>query len=150
MIQRIVQVSLLGLAAFAYVQPAFCQRPDLNGNFALDASASTLGTERQFDSGFLTISTGPHKMLHLEVMLKGPRGEQTVDRDFKVDNKYHPEVGDLSGEVLARWDGAVLLGIRQTDAGPEEIRLILGADGQTLTESIQSSQGLITRIWRRR
>lgn len=88
-------------------------------------------------------------MLHMEVMLKGPRGEQTVARDFKLDNRYHPEVGDESGELLAKWDGSVLVGIRQTDAGPEETRLIPGADGLTLTQSIQSDQGLITRIWRR-
>lgn len=146
---RIVQTTLLGLAAVVFAQPAFCEHPDLSGNWQLDVSASTLGPTRQFDGGVLTISTGPHKMLHIQVTLKSPHGEQTIDRDFKVDNRYHPEVGDESGELLAKWDGAVLSGTRQTDAGPEQIRLILGADGQTLTETIQTSQGLQTRIWRR-
>ena len=149
MIPRIVQTTLLGLAAAVLVQPAFCEHPDLSGSWQLDATASTMGPARQFDGGMLTISTGSHKMLHMAVMLKGPHGDLTVERDFKLDNKYHPEVGDESGEVLAKWEGSVLLGIRQTDAGPEEIRLIPAADGQTLTESIQSSQGLVTRIWRR-
>jgi hypothetical protein len=52
--------------------------------------------------------------------------------------------------VLAKWDGSALLGKKHSEAGMEEVRLVLGADRATLIESIQSSQGTTTMVWHRR
>jgi hypothetical protein len=149
-----IQTTLLSLAAMVFVQSAFCEHPDLSGSWQLDVAASTFGNLPRPDSGFLAIGTGAHKMLHMQVVMYGPvatgKIERTVESDWKIDDKYHPVVGGEPGEVLAKWDGSVLLGVRQTDAGPEETRLVLTVGEGTLMETIQSSQGTATLIWRRR
>jgi hypothetical protein len=82
--------------------------------------------------------------------LKAPGNERTIETDWKIDDKYHPVDGAVSGEVLAKWDGSMLIGKRLTTAGIEETRFLLGPDGATLTESIQSGANVTTLIWRRR
>ncbi len=93
-------------------------------------------------------------MLHMETVMRGPVANNTVERtvesDWKIDDKYHPVVGGEPGEVLAKWDGSALLGRMQTDAGMEEIRLVRTTADGTMMESVQSSRGTTTMIWRRR
>jgi hypothetical protein len=145
-----VQSILLGLAAAFLIQPVFGEHPNLSGSWQLDVAASMFGAKPIPQSGYLNISTGRHKMLHMELVMRDAHGERTVDNDWKIDDKYHPIVGDESGEVLAKWDGSVLLGKHHTEGGMEEIRMVAGSDGFTLTESIQSPSGTTTLIWRRR
>jgi hypothetical protein len=154
-LRQTLQTVLFSLTACLAVQPALCEHPDLSGSWQLDVAASIFGTAPTPESGMLTISTGPHKMFHMALTMKGPSDkgilERTTESDWKVDNRYHPVIGDgESGEVLAKWDGPVLLGKRQTSAGPEEIRIIADSGGATMTETIQSAQGTKTLIWRRR
>jgi len=154
-IRQTLQTILFSLTACLAVQPAFCEHPDLSGSWQLDVAASVFGGAPAPESGLLTISTGPHKMFHMARTIKAPSDKGTLERttesDWKVDNKYHPVIGDgESGEVRAKWDGAVLLGTRQTSTGPEQIRIIADSGRGTMTESIQSAQGTKTLIWRRR
>jgi hypothetical protein len=153
-IRQTFQTILFSLTACLAVQPAFCEHPDLSGSWQLDVAASIFGGAPTPESGMLTISTGPHKLFHMALTVKGPSDkgmvERTTESDWKVDNKYHPVIGGESGEVLAKWDGTVLLGKRETSTGPEEIRIIADSGGATMTESIQSAQGTSTLIWHRR
>jgi hypothetical protein len=150
MILRTIQTTLFALAAAIFIHPAYCEHPDLSGTWQLDVAASTVGAMPAPQSGVLIISTGSHKMLHMAVTLKDSRTERTTERDMKIDNKYHPVVGDESGEILAKWDGSVLLGKRQTATGPEEIRLVSNPADGSLVETIQSSLGTTTLVWRKR
>ena len=135
------------------VRPAFCEHPDLSGSWHLDVAASAFSGTPRPESGTMIITTGPHKLLHFALVMKdrvtNATAERTIESDWKLDNKYHPVVGGESGEVLAKWDGSVLLGKRETSAGPEEIRLMLDAGRSSMTETIQSPKGNTTLIWRR-
>jgi hypothetical protein len=153
-LRRRILHSLIGLAPWLLMPAAFCEHPNLTGSWQLDVASSSFGNMAVPDSGFMTISTGPHKMFHMEVVMKsaGQTGnvERSVDSDWKVDNKYHPVIGGDSGEVLAKWEGSVLTGKRQTATGLEEIRLVPAAGSELLRQSIQSAQGTRILIWRRR
>lgn len=137
-----------------FIRPAFCEHPDLSGSWQLDVAASLFNGTPPPQAASMTIRTGPHKVLHFARVVKD-RGdnaavERTIESDWKLDNKYHPVNGGESGEVLAKWDGSVLLGKRETSAGPEDIRLVLNAGGSSMTETIASPSGNSTLIWRRR
>ncbi len=128
---------------------AAANHPELSGAWRLDVSASTFGSMPPVNYGELRISASPHKILHIAVVTKGGNLERTVEDDWKIDDKYHPVDGPPSGEVLAKWEGSILLGKRRTDSGFEEIRFRLGPDGYSLTESIDASGKTTTLIWRR-
>jgi hypothetical protein len=149
-IRQLIQITCLSLAAVTFIPAAYCEHPELAGTWELDGAASSFGAAPAPQSGLLTISTGRHRMMHMQLILKGPESERTLDRDWKIDNRFHPMTGDESGEVLAKWDGSILVGKRSTDTGMEEIRLIASPGGDMLTESIQSSQGSTRMIFRRR
>jgi len=140
---------LLSLAAVLFVQPAICEHPDLSGSWQLDVAASTFGPMAIPNSGELNIAPGARKTLHIQRVLKEPQGERITDTEWKTDDRFHPVVGDQSGSLLAKWDGSVLVGKRQTEAGMEEIHMAAGGDGVTMIESIQSPQGARTMVWRR-
>jgi len=150
MLRAIFQTMLLSLAAVLFVQPAICEHPDLSGSWQLDVAASTFGPMAVPNSGELNITPGARKTLHIQRVLKEPEGERTIDTEWRTDDRFHPVVGDEPGSLLAKWDGSVLVGKRLTGAGMEEIHLAVGADGITMIESIQSSQGTRTLVWRRR
>ncbi len=129
----------------------------LRGTWQLDAAASNFSGAAASNfsgtpppqSGVLAISNNPHKILHIAEFLKDADKERTVEMDWKLENRYHPVDGDGFGEVLARWDGSVLVGTRLTQAGMEETRFQLAPGGQTLTESIQSGTNITTLVWKR-
>lgn len=142
---------LLTLAAIISV-PAFCDHPDLSGLWQLDVTASYFGTAPIPHSGYLTISTGSHKTINMEVSLRNLNNgqlERSVQSEWKVDNKFHPVIGGQAGEVLAKWDGSVLLGERLTDTGMEDIRFVPGPYPASMVETIQSPQGMQTLVWHR-
>jgi len=141
---------LFSLAAVLCVQPAICEHPDLSGSWQLDVATSTFGTMALPASGVLNITAGARKTLHIQLVLKGAQGERTTETDWKTDDRFHPVVGDEPGTLLAKWDGSVLVGRRHTDAGMEEIHMAVGADGVTMIQSIQSTQGNSTLVWKRR
>jgi hypothetical protein len=151
-IRHIIQSAIL-ISAAAVVQPAFCEHPDISGSWQLDMAASSFGTMPTPVSGFMTISTGPHRMVHMETTIidAGERGrvERTVGTDWKTDDRFHPVMGGEPGQVLAKWDGSALLGKRYTDTGMQEIRIVPGSDRATLVQTIQSEQGTSTLVWRR-
>ena len=87
-------------------------------------------------------------MFHIVVSTKGSHQERTVESEWKVDDRYHPVEGDSSGEVLAKWEGAVLIGRRVTETGIEETRFTLEPGSATLTESIQFGANVTILVWR--
>jgi len=149
MIQELTHCVLFTLAA-AFVQPTFAEHPAISGTWELDVAASSFGSTSQPDSGVLAISTGPHKTLHVMVSMEGSHQEHTVESDWRVDDRYHPVAGGTGGELLAKWEGPILTGKRQTETGIEETRFRLGPGGESLTESIVSGTNVTTLIWRRR
>ena len=138
------------LAAMVFVLPAFCEHQEFLGTWQLDAAKSTFGPMAPFDSAVLTVDIGSHKRLHMQVVAKGSHLERTVDMDWKVDDRFHPVVGDEPGALLAKWEGSALVGTRDTEGGMETIRMMPSPDGTSLVETIQSSRGLTTLFWRRR
>ena len=99
-------------------------------------------------SAVLTIANSPHKMLHMTEVMQAPREQRTVESEWKIDDHYHPVDGS-GGEILAKWQGDVLIGKRQTERGMVETRFRLGPGGESLTESIESGPNVTTLIWRR-
>ena len=146
--RQLIQTTVFGLAA-VLAQPALCEHPDLTGTWQLDVAASSFGMMPRPDAAVLTISTSSHKMLHMEMITRGPHDQRTVDTDWKVDDRFHPVVGDESGAALAKWEGSSLVGKRDTGTGFEEMRIMPGPGGATLTQVIQSTHGLTTLVWRR-
>ena len=146
--QRILQFTVFAAATIA-IPPAWCEHPDLSGAWQLDVAGSTFGPMARPDSAVLTISTGSHKKLHMEMTTRGPHEQRTMATDWKVDDRFHPVVGDESGAALAKWEGSALTGKRDVEGGFEEIRLMPSAGGAVLTEFIQTSRGTTTLVWRR-
>ena len=128
---------------------AAADHAELTGTWQLDVAESSFGAMPSPGSGVLSISTSSHKTLHIVEFLHSPSSERTVESDWKIDDKYHPVEGAGPGEVLAKWDGSMLVGRKLTEAGIEETRFSLGPDGVTLTESIQSGANAATLVWRR-
>lgn len=126
------------------------EHPVLSGTWELDLSASDFGGTPTPASGHLTISSLAHKVLHVTQSIESPHQQRTEESEWKIDDRYHPVEGSGGGELLAKWEGAVLLGKRQTKTGVEEIRFRLGPGGESLTESIESGANVTTLIWRRR
>lgn len=149
MARNFIKHFLITLAAGAVIQLIAADRPALSGTWHLDVEDSRFGAMPPIESGVLVISTSPHKMFHLTVSTKSAHAERTVEDDWKIDDHYHPVDGPSSGEVLAKWEGSVLLGKRHTDAGLEEIRFRLSPDGGSLTECIVTGANTTTLIWRR-
>ena len=124
-------------------------RPSFSGTWHLDPAASRFGNMPPIEAGVLTISMPGHKMLHLALSTKNANSEKTIEDTWRIDDRYHPIDGPTSGEVLAKWEGSILLGKKQTVAGLEEIRFRLGPDSESLTESIDTGNSITTLIWRR-
>lgn len=146
--QRLIPSILLTLVLGVFIRPAAAEHPALSGVWQLDVAASNFGSMPRPKSAVLTISNSPHKTLHVMVVMEGPHQERTVDSEWRIDDQYHPVEGS-GGEVLAKWDGSVLVGKRLTDNGMEETRFRLGPDTGRLTQTIQSGTNVTTLIWRR-
>ena len=132
------------------VYPALAEHPDFSGRWQLDTAVSRFGTMAPAESGNLVISMGSHKLIDMSMSTKASHQERTVDAQWKIDDHFHPVTGDASGEVLAKWDGSVLVGKRLTPAGTvEETRFRLESDGTTLTEMIQNGLNVTMLVWRR-
>jgi hypothetical protein len=147
MTRRLIQCALLALI---FSSLALAEHPELSGTWQLDVAASSFGAMPSPQSGVLAISTGPHKIFHMATFFQSPDKERTIETDWKIDNRYHPVEGAASGEVLAKWDGSMLIGRRLTEGGIEETRFRLGPGGDSLTETIQSGTNVSTLTWRRR
>lgn len=145
-----MNIRQIALAAMVFALPAICEHQELLGGWQLDVGKSTFGPMTQFDSAILTIINESHKKLHMQVVAKDPHLQRTVEMEWKVDDRFHPVVGDDPGALLAKWEGSALVGTRDTENGVETIRMMPSPDGATLTEVIQSSRGLTTLFWRRR
>ena len=150
MTRKAIPYVLFSLMAGFFVFPAAAEHPELSGVWRLEVTASQFGAMTPVDSGVMTISTGPHKMIDIRVSTMGAHSERTVESQWKIDDHYHPVLGDSSGEVLAKWEGAVLTGKRLTPGGTvEETRFRLEEDGATLTETVQNGLNITTLVWRR-
>jgi hypothetical protein len=145
-----IKTFLLTLAAGTFIfHLSAAGRPSLSGTWHLDLEASRFGNMPPIEAGVLTISMPHSKLLHLALSTKNENSEKTVEDTWRIDDRYHPIDGPTSGEVLAKWEGAILLGKKQTVAGIEEIRFRLGPDNESLTESIAAGSSITTLIWRR-
>jgi hypothetical protein len=125
------------LSAAAMAQPA--SRPDLYGTWKLDAASSQWGplaaTQGAIFAGTLSIEKH-HKTLHMALTVKFDHGDRTDEMDWRVDDKYHPVNGPASGEILAKWEGAVLVGERENTNSHDSIRFRASEDGSVLTETV--------------
>jgi hypothetical protein len=145
-----IKHSLLTVVAGAFIfHLSAAGRPSLSGTWHLDLESSRFGNMPPVEAGVLKISMAEHKLLHLAISTKSANTEKTEEDTWKIDDRYHPIDGPTSGEVLAKWEGSVLLGKKQTVAGVKEIRFRLEPDNETLTESIVSGSSVTTLIWRR-
>jgi hypothetical protein len=149
MTKQSIPCILFTLTLGIFVRPAAAEHPALTGVWQLDVAASAFGAMPPLSSAVLTISTNPHKILHVMVVTQSPHQQRTEDSEWKIDDHYHPVDGSSSGEVLAKWQGDVLVGKRLTDGRMEETRFHLGPGGERLTESIESGTNMTTLIWRR-
>ena len=121
-----------------------------SGVWALDVEASRFAAGvPPVDAGVLKISQPEHKLLRLTVSTSSGRAKKIIEDTWKLDDRYHPISGPVPGEVLAKWEGGILVGKKQTVAGVEEIRFRLTPDSESLTESIASGTNVTTLIWRR-
>jgi len=145
-----LQAILFTVTTILFIHPAAAERPAIAGTWQLDVNESRFGNMPHPVYGLLTIANGSHKVLHIAMTTKGPDSEHTVESDWKVDDRYHPVDGSGSGELLAKWDGAILVGKKLAGDTTEEIRFRLGPGNETLTESIQSGTNVTTLIWHRR
>ena len=111
-------------------------RPELYGTWQLETATSKWGVESQpLSSGTLTISKH-HKTIHMAVTVVFDHGDRTDEMDWRVDGRYHPIAGAASGEILAKWDDATLVGEREQPSGHETYRLTPSNGGMTLTETV--------------
>ena len=115
---------------------AAATRHDLYGTWRLQTATSKWGVESAaITSGTLTI-TKHHKTIHMAVSVVFDHGDRTDEMDWRVDDRYHPVSGPASGELMAKWDGATLVGEREQPAGHETFRLTTSEGGSTLTERV--------------
>lgn len=128
---------------------ALAEHPLLSGNWKLDLAASDFGNAPAPTSGQLAISASAHKTIHVTQSLQGAHDQRTEESEWKIDDHYHPIQGNGGGELLAKWEGQVLIGKRQMKTGVEEIRFSLAPGGESLTESIESGGNVTTLIWHR-
>lgn len=142
---------LTSVVGGAFIHHLFAaDHASLSGIWALDVEASRFGASvTPVEKGVMTISVPEHKLIRLEISTKNGNKERTVEHTWKVDDRYHPVDGSIPGEVIAKWEGGVLVGKKQTVAGVEEIRFRLTPDRESLTESIASGSDVSTLIWRR-
>jgi hypothetical protein len=146
--QRLIQCTLFTLAIGILAGVAAAEHPAITGVWQLDLAASNFGNMPPLSSATLTITSSPHKTLHVMEVIVAPRQERTVESEWRIDDHYHPVDGS-GGEILAKWQGDVLIGKRVTDSGTQETRFRLGPGGESLTESIESGTNVTTLIWRR-
>jgi hypothetical protein len=147
MIPRLTPCILFTLAITLSIGAA--EHPALSGTWQLDLAASHFGSMPPPGSAVLTISSGPHKIIHVTVAMNVSHQERTEESEWRVDDHYHPVEGSGGGEVLAKWESGVLIGKRLTERGMEETRFRLAPGGESLTESIESGGNVTTLIWRR-
>ncbi|HCC57353.1 MAG TPA: hypothetical protein DEQ47_08820 [Solibacterales bacterium] len=115
---------------------AAATRPELYGTWQLQTATSKWGVESAaITSGTLTI-TKHHKTIHMAVSVVFDHGDRTDEMDWRVDDRYHPISGPASGEIMAKWDGATLVGEREQPTGHESYRLTTSEGGSTLTERV--------------
>jgi hypothetical protein len=151
MMRGFIKHFLLTVAAGSFIlHLSAADRQSFSGRWALDVEASRFGHMMPpVDRGMMTISLAEHKLLRLEVSVKSANREQTTEDTWKIDDRYHPINGPTPGEILAKWEGPILLGKKQTVAGVEEIRFRLAPDRESLTQVIQKDGDITTLIWRR-
>ncbi|HEY3839350.1 MAG TPA: hypothetical protein VGL72_22410 [Bryobacteraceae bacterium] len=148
--RRVIQGIFFTLLGGLTIYPALAEHPDFSGNWQLDVAASRFGTMAPAESGNLVISMGSHKLIDISMSTKASHQERTVDSQWKIDDHFHPIAGDAAGEVLAKWDGSVLVGKRMTPGGTvEETRFRLESGGSTMTEMIQNGLNVSMLVWHR-
>jgi hypothetical protein len=149
------RLALLSSFALALVLPSLgASRPELYGSWKLETATSNWGiASPALTSGTLTISKH-HKTIHLAVTVVFDHGDRTDEMDWRVDDRYHPISGPATGEILAKWDGATLVGEREQPGSHETYRLTASNGGATLTETVhhKGTDGVWDRllIWSRK
>jgi hypothetical protein len=144
-----MQCTLFTLAMAITIRPAAAEHPVITGVWQLDVGASNFGNMAPLSSAVLTITNSPHKTIHVMEVILQPHQQRTLESEWRVDDHYHPIDGSSSGEILAKWQGDMLVGKHQTDRGMEETRFGLAPGGQSLTETIVSGTNVTTLVWRR-
>jgi hypothetical protein len=125
------------------------ERSDIAGVWRLDTGNAPLIDGKQIDSARLTIQYD-HKNIDMSESMTFSNGDRTVERNWKVDSRYHPVLGGGSGQVLAKWDGLTLTADHEMSGGHEIYRLALSPDAQVLTETIRMRDGSSrVLIWKR-
>jgi hypothetical protein len=125
------------------------ERSDIAGVWQLDAGSAPLIDGKQITSGMLTIQYD-HKNIEMSESMVFSNGDRTADRNWKIDNHYHPVLGSGSGQVLAKWEGLTLTADHEMDGRHEIYRLALSPDARVLTETIRRPDGSShVLIWKR-
>jgi hypothetical protein len=122
---------------------------DLSGVWRLDTANSVVVSGRAVVSGTLMVAYR-QKAIDTSETLNFADGERTLQRNWKVDNRYHPVLGDGSGQVLAKWEGRTLVADHEDGGRHEIFRLTLSPDDRSLTETVLRPDGSSsTFVWRR-
>jgi len=124
--------------AFGAVALVADTKPDLTGTWKLNVDKSDLGGAPISE----LVVTVEHKDPSFKFTAKGVAGGQDFEEteSFTTDGK--PNEDSRGGSVKCHWDGAALVieGTAPDGSGGDSSRLVLSADGKTLTrDAVQKS-----------
>jgi hypothetical protein len=145
----LLPLTLTGLCLFQPPTLTSAERGDIAGVWRLDTANSPTYEGKTVTSGKLTVQYR-HKMVQMSEAMTFPDGDRSTDKNWKVDSRYHPVLGDGSGQVQAKWEGLTLVADHEDAGTHETARLTLSPDGRSLTETIQQADGSSrVLVWKR-
>jgi len=145
------------LIPFTLAVALFCASPLLKssehktiaGNWVLDTSSAPQINGRQVTAGILTINY-THKNIEMSETLTFPDGDHSMDRNWKIDNHFHPVLGAGEGQTSAKWDRMTLTADHEENGAHEMTRLSLSPDRQILTQTTRRLDGsTLILVWKR-